>query len=82
MLSVVREPEFRTSEQLNAEEYFDLLTILPTLSLLKQQPDSAWQLLVDWQKANTRIAELWPANEVAANLAGLVKLIKSERVIR
>ena len=75
-------PEFRTNEQLNAEQYFELLMGLPPHEVQQEQPDSAWETFVDWQQSNPALAELWPANEAAFDLANSMSYIKSKRAIR
>src|SRR5688572_27051548 len=75
-------PSFRTAEALSAEQYFELLTAMPTGEDQRERPDSAWRAFLRWRDANPALVGRYPVNQLSIELARSLSSIRARRVLR
>jgi hypothetical protein len=75
-------PTFRSSTWLTAEQYYELLEVLPTQQEREARPDSTWHVFLHWRDANSDLSQAYPANQIRVDLANQISRIKATQLLR
>jgi hypothetical protein len=73
--------EIQPRRAMSAEQYFELLSAMPTDEDRYNMPDSAWVMFARWQATRADLASLYPASEIAEELASDVIREKGRRLL-